>query len=111
MAAELRENPFGQPEGEAFRVSGGHRGDRLACFGRDKLSPFLLLLRWNRLPAKNGAHPAIDVAGAGDGTAGGYIQEVLASRVSRPTITITSGVHFQGDNQMPRNQLELMLVP
>src|SRR5262249_27488549 len=31
------------------------------------------------------------------------IQEVLASRMSRPTITITSGVHFQGDNQMPRN--------
>src|SRR5262245_46891334 len=70
LRAERSENPFSQPEGEAFRVIGGHRRDRLARFGRDKLSPFLLLLRWNHLPTENGAHPTIDVAGAGDGTAG-----------------------------------------
>ncbi len=35
LRAERPENPFGQPEGEAFRVIGGRRRDRLACFGRD----------------------------------------------------------------------------
>src|SRR5258708_5004764 len=69
LRAERPEYLVGQAEGEAARVIGGDRRDRLACFGRDKLGPFLLLLRWNHLPTKNRAHPAIDVAGAGDGAA------------------------------------------
>src|SRR5882724_9305360 len=69
LRAERPENPIGQPEGEAARVIGGDSRDGLACFGRDKLGPLFLLLRWNHLAAENRPHPAIDVAGAGDGSA------------------------------------------